>query len=209
MAAAKLTRSDWIAAAVHAMGEHGVSGIAVEPLAKSLGATKGSFYWHFRDRNDLVTAALERWEQEATDAVIAKLSPVDDGRARLRQLFQALFVMPPPDATSPPALAVDASHRAVTISIALSVEREHPAVVEVLTRVTARRIAYVAEQFVALGIDASEAHRRALLAYTAYVGFSALGRSVPAAMPREADAQRFVDTMLAVLTMGSDEAVLS
>src|SRR5580698_155106 len=45
-----LTRADWIATALDAMARDGLRAVAVEPLAERLGATKGSFYWHFRDR---------------------------------------------------------------------------------------------------------------------------------------------------------------
>jgi AcrR family transcriptional regulator len=181
------------------MGQHGLSGIAVEPLAKSLGATKGSFYWHFRDREELITAALERWEQEGTEAVIATLQPVADARARLRQLLTALFVTPR-GANSPSALKADAEHKAVDISIALTADPEHPAVAEVIARVTARRVSYIADQLRDVGIAADEAHRRALLAYTAYLGSSTLARSAPGTMPHGRDAERWVESMLSVLT---------
>jgi AcrR family transcriptional regulator len=182
------------------MGQHGLSGIAVEPLAKSLGATKGSFYWHFRDREELVTAALERWEQEGTEAVIATLQPVADGHARLRQLLTALFVTPSGATDPPSALRADAEHKAVDISIALTADPEHPAVAEVIARVTARRVSYIADQLSDLGINADEARRRALLAYTAYLGSSTLARSAPGTMPQGRDAERLVESMVSVLT---------
>ena len=199
-----LSRQDWTAAALRVMGEYGLSGIAVEPLAKSLGATKGSFYWHFRDREELITAALEHWERAGTEAVIATLEPVGDGRARLRQLLEALFITQRqvPDGTT--ALKADAGHKAIDISIALSADLAHPAVAQVIERVTARRVAYVAEQLVDVGIEAEEAHRRALLAYTAYLGYSNLARSAPRVLPQGPDAQRFVDSMLRMLTPDSD-----
>lgn len=169
------------------MADRGVTGVAVEPLAKSLGATKGSFYWHFRDREDLVTAALELWEREGTEAVIATLGPVANGRDRLRQLLDALFT---------------GQRRLADHSIALAADAGHPKVAEALARVNARRIAYVAEQLVATGVEAQEAERRALLAYTSYLGYSTLARSAPGTMPQGDSADEFVETMLTVLTAG-------
>ena len=182
----RLTREDWTEAALRAIGERGVGGIAVEPLAKALGATKGSFYWHFRDREDLVAAALKRWEEEETDAVIAALRPLGDGRARLRQLLEAIF-----------AAHADAPDR----SVALAADAGgHPAVAEVLARVTERRVAYVAEQLVAAGVEAEEeARQRALLAYTSYLGYSTLARSAPGAVPRGPEARAFLDSVLRLL----------
>ncbi|MEE8333040.1 MAG: TetR/AcrR family transcriptional regulator [Alphaproteobacteria bacterium] len=55
------SREDWIDAAWEALGESGIEGVRVERLARRLGVTKGSFYWHFKDRQALVTALLDRW----------------------------------------------------------------------------------------------------------------------------------------------------
>src|SRR5690349_21212096 len=60
-----LSREDWARAALEAMREGGLGAVAVEPLAERLGTTKGSFYWHFKDRDSLIQAALERWVAES------------------------------------------------------------------------------------------------------------------------------------------------
>jgi AcrR family transcriptional regulator len=198
-----LSREDWILAALRAMSDQGVSGIAVEPLAKSLGATKGSFYWHFRDRADLVMAALERWEREGTEAVIATLSPVVDGRARLRQLFEALFITQKPDSADH-SLTIRSGGKALDLSIALTADRETPVVAELIDRVTTRRVAYIAEQLCDLGIEPGEARRRALFAYTAYIGFARLARGTSDTVPHGSEAQNFVDSMLRILTVDTD-----
>lgn len=185
LARKRLSREDWTQAALAVMGEHGVGRVAVEPLAKALGATKGSFYWHFRDRDDLITAALERWEEEETNAVIAALSGLQEGGSRLRELLTAIVVTHGDFPDRSVVLAADVGHRAVA---------------EVLTRVTERRIAYVAAQLEAAGLDAVEAQQRALVAYTSYLGYSTLGRSAPGAVPGGAQAEAYVDTMMRLLT---------
>ena len=58
----RLTADDWAQAALDLISEQGVAAVAVEPLARRLGVTKGSFYWHFPSRDALLQAALERWE---------------------------------------------------------------------------------------------------------------------------------------------------
>ena len=180
----RLDRDAWARAALDVMGERGVAGLAVEPLARSLGTTKGSFYWHFRDREDLIQAALERWENQETDAVIAMLGPLADGPARLRELLTAIFLT-----------HADAPDH----SVGLSADVGHPAVQEVLARVTRRRIDYVAEQLVAAGIDADEAGHRAVLAYTSYLGWSTMMRSTPGVLPRREQTASFVDSMMRLL----------
>lgn len=60
----RLAKEDWLRAARLALLERGADGVRVEPLARELGVTKGSFYWHFRDRADLLEALLVEWEEE-------------------------------------------------------------------------------------------------------------------------------------------------
>ncbi len=55
------SRDDWIEAAWAALGEGGVEAVRVERLARKLDVTKGSFYWHFKDRQDLIDALMDRW----------------------------------------------------------------------------------------------------------------------------------------------------
>jgi len=60
----RLGKEDWMRAARRALLERGPEAVRVEPLAKGLGVTKGSFYWHFADRADLLEALLVEWEEE-------------------------------------------------------------------------------------------------------------------------------------------------
>lgn len=64
-----LTRDDWLKAALSLCGT-GIDNVKVAPLAKQLGVTTGSFYWHFKNRRELLEALLEYWERELTDAAI-------------------------------------------------------------------------------------------------------------------------------------------
>ena len=52
------TGADWLKAARLALLHRGPDAVRVEPLARGLGVTKGSFYWHFKDRNALLEALL-------------------------------------------------------------------------------------------------------------------------------------------------------
>src|SRR5690349_9457645 len=84
----RLTAQDWADAALTAIGEGGLAAVAVEPLAARLGATKGSFYWHFANRDALIEAALERWEEVGTEAVITEAEAEPDPTGRLRRLLR-------------------------------------------------------------------------------------------------------------------------
>src|SRR5436309_10975695 len=87
MAQERLRPEDWASAALAAIGSGGLAAVAVEPLATRLGTTKGSFYWHFANRDALLTAALERWERTGTEDVIAYVEAQPTGPARLRALI--------------------------------------------------------------------------------------------------------------------------
>lgn len=59
----QLDRNEWIDSAIEALAEEGIAGMRVEALAKRFGVTKGSFYWHFKDRQDLFSAVLQTWKE--------------------------------------------------------------------------------------------------------------------------------------------------
>jgi AcrR family transcriptional regulator len=61
--AAPLQPDDWIRAALGRLSDSGVDSVRVEVLARDLGVSKGSFYWHFRDRQGLLERMLADWEQ--------------------------------------------------------------------------------------------------------------------------------------------------
>lgn len=59
---APLQPQDWIRAASSRLAQDGIDAVRVEVLARELGVSKGSFYWHFRDREELLNALLADWE---------------------------------------------------------------------------------------------------------------------------------------------------
>ena len=61
----RLTRARWIEAGFAALAEDGHGALKAEPLARRLGTTKGSFYWHFRDVPEFQSALLAAWEQQS------------------------------------------------------------------------------------------------------------------------------------------------
>ncbi|GAA0951714.1 TetR/AcrR family transcriptional regulator [Actinocorallia libanotica] len=86
----RVSRRDWVEAAYQELVRSGEPGIGINALAARLGVTKGSFYWHFRDRSELLRALLDRWAHERTDEVLGlAFGTTPDPRERLRRI-QAL-----------------------------------------------------------------------------------------------------------------------
>lgn len=186
----RLTADDWARAAFEALATGGLPAVAVEPIAAGLGATKGSFYWHFSNRDALLEAALLLWELTETEDVITFVEAEPDMRARLRTLLAV-------------ALGDAETHtRGNRVELALQASAGHPLVAPVLARVTRRRIGYLADMFAALGFAPDEARQRGLLAYTAYLGHAQLAHATPDATPAPAELPAYVDAVISTLTEG-------
>ena len=67
------SRDDWLDAAWRMLGDGGVDSIRVEKLAENMGVTKGSFYWHFKNRRDLIDEMLSFWAEQSTQTVITNV----------------------------------------------------------------------------------------------------------------------------------------
>ena len=66
-----ISKAEWLEAGLQAMSEKGVAALTVEGLAKSLGITKAGFYWHFKNRDDLLRQLLDYWTHEITEVITA------------------------------------------------------------------------------------------------------------------------------------------
>lgn len=177
----RLDPDDWTRAALGAIAENGIANVSVERLAKELGATKGSFYWHFADRAALIAAALVRWEHESTDRIIEQLGELDDPRLELRRLLETAFEARP----------------GVLIEANLLADADDPAVHEVLERVARKRLAFVDTIFARIGTAGGS--DRALLAFSAYLGLAQLRRTAPSLTPSADRNAAYIDHVIACL----------
>jgi AcrR family transcriptional regulator len=187
--AARLTKADWIGAAINAVEHGGIAGIAVESIATALGTTKGSFYWHFANRDELIAAVMKQWEELATNMVIASVAEVPDPMDRLRQLLQVVFGNERGDRIE------------ARIVLAPFDERVNPTV----ERVTALRLEFLVSLFRGLGFSHSTAAKRSRIAYAAYLGHLRLAlddtpTTSIAARPTPAATRAYAEELLSVLT---------
>ncbi|MDE2407534.1 MAG: TetR/AcrR family transcriptional regulator [Xanthomonadaceae bacterium] len=150
----RLSADDWTREALAQMAEQGVAAVAVEPIARRLNVTKGSFYWHFPSRDALLQAALERWERDE-QAAYGALESINDAGKRLRALFQL----------------ITQHNKTHIIYSELLKAREHPSVQAVLEHVLERRIGFLFASFRQAGLNQKDALHRARMTYAVYVGF--------------------------------------
>lgn len=148
-----LTREDWLAAALDALAESGADALKVLPLARRLGVSRGSFYWHSRDRAELLDAALDHWDRWSTQVVIDTLDASrDDPERKLLALMEMV--------TERRLTRYESAVRAWA-------ERD-PAAARVVRRVDRRRLAYVTDLFRKVGFSRDESDARARL-FAVYV----------------------------------------
>ncbi|UYM06713.1 TetR/AcrR family transcriptional regulator [Solicola gregarius] len=174
MSRGQVSRQDWLNAALDALADGGVAAVRVDVLARRLGMTRGSFYWHFKDRDALVAAALEEWELVCTTRTIEQLETIADPGERLRTLLTH-------------ALDIEALSR---LEPAIVAHAGDPVVAPILRRVTERRVDFLAEVYAELGYDRGDARHQALVAYAAYTGWLQLRSTAPDVLPELADAGR-------------------
>lgn len=155
----KLGKQDWIEQGSKILASSGVEAVRVEPLAKLLKVTKGSFYWHFKNRQALLDAILHAWISQDTDNIIQQVDRMEgDAIAKLRHLFE-LAVQDDG--------ALENSVRAWA--------RHDASVAAILEKVNHRRLSYTQDLFLAIGFTPFEATVRARMAYYALVGEFTIG----------------------------------
>ena len=179
----RLSADDWAQAALEMIAEQGVAAVAVEPLARRLGVTKGSFYWHFPSREALLVAALERWEKVEQEEVFGQLEAIPDPSQRLRALFDL----------------VAHEARSHIIYRELLKALDHPVVRPVIERVSARRLEYLTASFRQAGLNRADAQHRARLAYAAYVGFLQLNLQMQQPRLQHDEFEAYLEHVMATL----------
>jgi AcrR family transcriptional regulator len=181
-----LSPDDWARAALATITDAGPDAVSVERLAGELGVTRGSFYWHFGGREEVIVAALELWERESTTAQLPALEAITDPIKRLRALLRAVYEP-----------SVDAAE------LALAAVSDDPVVAPIFARVTERRMAVLREIFTDLGLSAREAADRAWLAYAFYLGHHQLRNNAAIAARRPERLERMIDLLTAAVPRAS------
>jgi AcrR family transcriptional regulator len=163
----RMTREAWIRAAYGALESGGIEAVQIEPLCRALRVSKGSFYWHFRDRAALLMTLLDHWSSQSSGF---RLESERSSRAaeRLERLAETY--------------AAAAGQRA-DLAIMRWAARD-PRIRARVSRVLERRLHHVAGLLEAHGHPAGEAAWRAQVIAYAYMGW--LDRAGPTGVTKRA-----------------------
>ena len=157
-----LNPSDWELATLNVIAHQGVNAVAIEPLARELGVTKGSFYWHFSNRLDLIDSALKRWRNDDRAVIEEKVLVIKDPKKRL----QAWFML---------SAEPSQSH---LIYATLLADRQHKLVAKVLKEITIERLNHLQQSYREIGYSDDQAKQQAMLAYSVYVGYLHMAKTL-------------------------------
>ncbi len=184
-----LTPERWIEAATEVLVDQGIDHVRVDLLARELNVTRGSFYWHFRDREDLLRSVLQAWRQRATELLTQRLeSARSDPHEQLRDVISLPF-------------RGRAAARAARIELAIRAWARRDAMARAFVdEADANRIGYIAQIFSALDFSIVEARSRAFVLYSYVVAESLLTGQGSAAQRDER--ARFVERLLALKLPG-------
>ncbi|WP_022976159.1 TetR/AcrR family transcriptional regulator [Nevskia ramosa] len=173
----------WAEAALDALATGGLDAVAVEPLARRLGVTKGSFYWHFPSREALLREALKLWERHETIDARAGVEEMTDPYERIVRLFKQ----------------ANSSYKAGRLYLALAAASDDPAVGEVVKRVSANRLNYLNQCYRALGLSELDARLWSTFAYATFIGNQQVHRDTPEQFPVDEDFRAYFKLMLKTL----------
>ncbi len=161
----RLTPDAWIDAATEVLVDQGIDHVRVDVLAGQLGVTRGSFYWHFRDRDDLLRRVLQAWRDRATVQLTQRLAQAHtDPREQLRNVISLPF-------------RGRAASKAARIELAIRAWARRDAMArEALEEADNARLAYQSRLLQALGFAPPEADMRAFALYSFEIAASLVPR---------------------------------
>jgi AcrR family transcriptional regulator len=160
----QLSAKDWLDQGLETLVKNGFTALKAEPLAKAMGVSRGSFYWHFADIGAFHAAILKHWSEVATEQVIAGLEARPKDREALAALLRGAFSQRPALENAIRTWAtVDADARSAVLAI------------------DQRRIGYIEVLLKQAGLSTETARARAQILYWAFVGYALSEQSLPKA----------------------------
>lgn len=160
----QLSAQNWLDQGLRTLATSGFTALKAEPLAKAMGVSRGSFYWHFTDVDAFHAAILQRWREVAVEQIIADIEASPPSQNQIKQLLRRSF-------SRKPALESAIRSWATLDPIAR-------AAVQAVDR---RRLDYVESLLERSGLAPDVARARAQILYWAFLGFALSDKPLPPA----------------------------
>jgi len=158
----QLSAADWLDQGLKTLTESGFTALKAEPLAKAMGVSRGSFYWHFADVGAFHSALLKRWRETMTERIIANLEQLPEGEIPIHVLLRRTFA--------------DRFPLEVAIRSWATVD---PAARSAVQAIDKRRLSYIEQLLAAMGHAPPVAQARAQIFYWAFLGFVQADKPLP------------------------------
>jgi AcrR family transcriptional regulator len=172
----QLSAKDWLDQGLKTLAQNGFTALKVEPLAKAMGVSRGSFYWHFADIGAFHAAILKHWREVAAEQIIANVEAAAKDQDPLALLLRRVFGE---------KLTLESAVRTWA-----TVDTVARAAVQAIDQ---RRLGYVESLLKQSGLPADIARARAQILYWAFLGFALSDRPLP-----KARQQAMLDEMLRI-----------
>jgi AcrR family transcriptional regulator len=172
----QLSATDWLDQGLKALAESGFTALKAEPLAKAMGVSRGSFYWHFADIGAFHAAILKHWREVAAEQIITDVEATSDNPVQLllRRAFGGRLTL----------------ENAVRSWATLD-----PLARSAVQAIDRRRLSYVESMLRGSGLSPSAARARAQILYWAFLGFALSDQPLP-----RAKHQAVLDELLRIAT---------
>jgi AcrR family transcriptional regulator len=160
----QLSAKDWLDQGLRTLAERGFTALKAEPLAKVMGVSRGSFYWHFADIGAFHAAILKHWREVAAEQIIANLEAASSEGGPIPLLLRQAFGG---------RLALEKAVRTWA-----TVDPGARAAVQAIDR---RRLSYVEGMLRGSGLSPDAARARAQILYWAFLGYAMSDKPLPRA----------------------------
>jgi AcrR family transcriptional regulator len=164
----QLTAKDWLDQGLRTLARQGFTALKAEPLAKAMGVSRGSFYWHFTDVGAFHAAILDYWREIAVEGIIRDAEAASPDRNAMPALLRRVFGTKP------------------VLESAIRTWATVDPVVRIAVRaIDRRRLDYLESLLRAAGLGPDVARARAQILYWAFLGFASSDKPLPAARHAE------------------------
>jgi len=160
----QLSTKDWLDQGLKALAASGFTALKAEPLAKAMGVSRGSFYWHFADIAAYHAAILKHWRDIAAEQIIADVERASQGGNGLERLLRRVF-----------------GERLVLEQAVRGWATLEPVARVAVQAIDRRRLSYVESLLQQSGLPADVARARAQILYWAFLGFALSDQPLPKA----------------------------